>query len=243
MDDVLSDKHFVCHLYDLVFSVSIEDYYIINIRAVAYKFIFLQTGSHETFLTVDIEFLVSLDNLCRLNGVKVLNFRQSRMHGSVFLFQIDEPVCRNLHHIVQVTVYIFYLCLYLSHQLISLILIEFKNTLHLYLHESENIIFRHLSDHLRIEWCESFIDMLTCSIHIRSVLKAFVFVYSLFDKYLFERCKVQLFQKFPFAYLKFLLYKSFRAVNGMAQHIAHRKELRFVIFYNATIRRDVHLAV
>lgn len=79
MEDILADEYLVCYLGDFKLAILIEDDDVIEVGAVAYEFILLQPCTNETFLTVDIEFLVSFYHLGNLNGIKVSDFCFARM--------------------------------------------------------------------------------------------------------------------------------------------------------------------
>ena len=63
MLNILADEQFLGNLYNLVLTVFIEDDDIVDIGAVTYELVLLQRCSDEAVLTVDEEFLVSIDNL------------------------------------------------------------------------------------------------------------------------------------------------------------------------------------
>ena len=81
------------------------------------------------------------------------------------------------------------------------------------------------------------------SVHVGSLLELAVFVYALFYENLFKRGKVELFLQFVPAYLEFASQQPHGMVYRIAQHVAHRKELRLVVLYDAAVRRYVYLAV
>ena len=193
MDDVLSDKDLVGHTDNLVLSVTVEENDIIDIRAVAYILVFLHTCSDETILTVDIQFLISLCHLGSLDRIEVAYLRKTRMLCSVFVFQVLEPLHGYLYHVRQLLVNILDLRFQASNELVGLVFIEFQDALHLDLHQSEDILFGYLTDHLRVVRGESLIHIFTGSIHIGSILEGLAFIDPFFDEDLFQRTEVQLF--------------------------------------------------
>ena len=60
IQDVLAHEEFLGYAYNLVFSVFVEDDDIVEIRAVAYKLVFLQSGADKAVVAVDVELLVGL---------------------------------------------------------------------------------------------------------------------------------------------------------------------------------------
>ena len=63
MQYVLAHKYLVGSAYHLVLSVLKEHYNVVDIVAVAHEFVLLEAGSDESFLSVDVEFLVCLNYL------------------------------------------------------------------------------------------------------------------------------------------------------------------------------------
>ena len=238
MNDILAHEHLVGNFYHLVFSVFIEDYDVVDVRTVTHELVFLQTSAHKAFLTVDIEFLVRLHHFSRLDGVEVADFGETGMVLAVF-----KPSCRHLHHVREVAVDAVYLRLYLRHQLVGFVFVEFQDALHLDFHQAQDVVLCHLSDHLRIVWREPFVYMCACSVHVGSVLEFLVLIYALLDEYLFERREVQLFEQLRLAYLEFLAYECLCALHRTAQHVADGEELWFVVLYHAAVWRYVHLAI
>ena len=55
-----ADKDLVSHFYHLVCTILIEDYDIVYIGTVADVFVLFQRSTYETFLAVDVQFLVCL---------------------------------------------------------------------------------------------------------------------------------------------------------------------------------------
>ena len=140
MEDVLAHEYLVGHLGNLEFSILVEDDDVVEVGTVAYELVLLQSHSHETFLSVDVELLVCLYYLCHLDGIEVADFRLSRMQFSVFTLQIFKPVDGDIGHVRQVVLDFGKFCLDLHQQFISLILIIFKDALHLDFQQLENVI-------------------------------------------------------------------------------------------------------
>lgn len=77
MEYVFANENLVGDAYDLVFSILIEDDYIVKVGAVLYEFGLLQSCSDEPSLAVNVEFLVRIDNLCSDDSVETLDFGPS----------------------------------------------------------------------------------------------------------------------------------------------------------------------
>ena len=122
MYDVLAYENLVCNTDDLVLSVLVEDDYVVNVRAVAYELVLLQTCAYETFCTVDVEFLVCLCYFGSLNSIKRTNLCETWMLCTILSLQVLKPFAGNIHHAVKVTLNFLYLCLDACHEFISLIL-------------------------------------------------------------------------------------------------------------------------
>ena len=140
MEDILADEYLVCYLGDFKLTILIEDDDVIEVGAVAYEFILLQPCTNESFLTVDVEFLVSLYHLCNLNGIEVSDFSFARMILAVFSLEIFKPVDGNISHVSQVVLNLSKFSLNLHQQFVCLILIIFKDSLHLDFQEFENVL-------------------------------------------------------------------------------------------------------
>ena len=83
-NNAFAHKNLVGHLQHLIFSVTIEDNHIVNIRTVAHKLVLLQPRSNEAFLAIDVEFLIGFYHFGAVDGVETADFRATRMRFSVF---------------------------------------------------------------------------------------------------------------------------------------------------------------
>ena len=204
VDDVLSHEDLVCHADNLILTVAVEDNDIVDVGTVAHKLILLQTCTDESVLSVDIQFLVGLGHLCCLNGIEVTDFCKTRMVGSVFILQVLEPLDGDTYHVRQFIVDIGNLVFQAENQFIGLITVELQDSCHLDVHELEDIVLAHLTDHLRIVRCQPVVDMLTGSIHGWSLLELLVLIDTLFDEDLLQRAEMQLLQQLVLADFQFL---------------------------------------
>ena len=76
-----------------------------------------------------------------------------------------------------------------------------------------------------------------------ALLKFAVLVYAFLDEDFLKRGEVELLLQFVLADFKLLAEKTHGVVNRIAQHVAYRKELRLVVFYDAAVGRYVDFAV
>ena len=112
---------------------------------------------------------------------------------SVFVFQVLEPLHGYLYHIRQLLVDILDLRFQAGNELVGLVFIEFQDALHLDLHQSEDILFGHLTNHLWVVRGESLIHIFAGSIHIGGILERLAFIDTFFDEDLLQRTEMQLF--------------------------------------------------
>ena len=139
VEDVLSYEYLVGHLHDLEFSVFIEDDDVVEVGTVAYEFILFESGSYESFLSVDKQLLVGFYHLGHLDGVEVAYLGLARMELAVFAFEVFKPVDGHIGHVRKVIFNLSQFCLNFHQEIIRLILIIFKNTLHLDFEQFENV--------------------------------------------------------------------------------------------------------
>ena len=243
VDDVLAHINLVGNFDCLISAVAIEDDNVVDIRTVAHEFSLLETSTNEALLTVDIEFLVSLYHLGSLDGVEVAYLGKTGMLGTVFVLQMLIPFAGNINDTIEFALYLGYLAFYLGYQFVSLVFGEFQYALHLYLHEAQDIVFGHLPHKLRIERCEAFVDMLTCSIHGSRILVFLVLIYAFLYKYLLKRTEEELLKEFLATNLQFALEQGHSLVGAALEHITNGEELRFLVFDDAAVRRNAYLTI
>ena len=186
VDDVLTHEDLLSHADNLIFTIAVEDDDVVDVRAVAYELVLLQSCTDEAVLTVDIQFLVGLGHLCSLNGIEITDFGKARMVGPVFVFQILEPLDGDTHHVCQLIVDVGNLVFQSEDQFIGLVAVELQDSGHLDIHQLEDIVLAHLTDHLRIVRCQPVVDMFTGSIHGRCLLKLLVLIDAFLDEDLLQ---------------------------------------------------------
>ena len=204
VEDILANEYLVGHLDNLILTILIEDDDIVDIGAIAYIFVLLERSADESLLTVDIEFLVGLNDGSCLDGVEVAYLGATGMLMSILVAQELKPIRCHLHHVCQVAVNLLYLSLDAGREFVGLVLIKLQYALHLDFKEFEDVVLGHLAHKLGVIGSESLVDMLAHCIHVGSLFKLAVFINAFLDKYLFERSKMILFEQFGLAYLEFL---------------------------------------
>ena len=197
--DVLAHENFLGHTHHLVFSVFVEDNDVVEVGAVAHELVFLQRRSDESFVAVDVEFLVGLHHLRSLDGVEVANLCATRMVGTVFLLDAAEPLYGHVHHVGQVVVDFLDVGFDACHQLVGLVFVEFQDALHLDFHEPQNVVACHLADEAGLEGRDALVDMSHHSVHVFGILELLVLVDTLFDENLLQRGKEELLLEFALA--------------------------------------------
>ena len=235
VEDVLAYENLLGHTDDLVLTVLVENDDVVEVGAVADELILLHTRSDEALLTVDVELLIGLHHLGSLDGVEVLDLREARMFGAVFVLQVLEPVGRHFGHVGQLLVNLLNLRLDAGNEFIGLVLGELGNALHLDFEQAQDIVLGYLADHLRIERREPLIDVFAEFVGAVGVLKRPSFINALFDENLLQRGEMHLLHQFVPANFEFLTQEGQCAVHGMAEHVGYREELRFVVLDDTAV--------
>ena len=187
MDDVLSNEYLVSNTNDLILTVLVEEDDIVNVRTVTHELVFLQSCTDESLCAVDIQLLVCLSHLRSLDSIERTYLCKTWMLSTILLLQMLEPLARYINHAVQIALYLLNLSLNLCHQLVCLVLRELGNALHLYFEKTENIFLSYLTNKEVIEWCQTFVDMLTDAINTCGILEFLILVYTLLNEYLLQR--------------------------------------------------------
>ena len=152
-------------------------------------------------------------------------------------------MCRHLHQVSQVAVYFLYLRLDARHQLVSLLLVEFQDALHLYFQQFQYVVLRHLAHQGGVVRRQSFVNMLAYGVNVGCLLKFLVLIDAFLDEYLLQRLEVQLLQQLALPDFQLLANQVFRAFRRVFQHIAHRQELWLVVLNHTAVGRYVDFAV
>ena len=100
--NVFTHKHLFLHFHNLILTIFVEDDDVVDVRAVAHIFIFLQSGAYEAFFAVDVEFFISLCHSCSLNVVKSAYHSVARICCTIFRFQIFIPFNCIIYYMVEV---------------------------------------------------------------------------------------------------------------------------------------------
>ncbi len=92
VDDVLVDIKLVCDAHELVATVFIEYYNVVDVGAVANEFGILKRCAGESSFAVEVEAFVSFCHFGSLDAVKIPNHRTAREPGAVFLLEMLVPL-------------------------------------------------------------------------------------------------------------------------------------------------------
>ena len=239
----LAHEEFVGDAHHLVRAVLVEEDDVVDVGAVLHELVLLQARADEALLAVDVEFLIGLHHLGGGDGVEVLYLGQARMVLAVLLLDEAEPVGGHLHHVGQFLVYLGYLVLDAGDILLGLILVELQDAGHLYLHQAQDVVLRHLANHLWVPRGQSFVNPLAGRVHRLGVLELLVFVDALLDEYLFQGGEVQGLQQFALADESLLPEQVECRVGVALQYVAHRQETGLALVDDAAVGRDADLTV
>ena len=179
---VLAYKKFFAHLYNLVFSILVEQDYIVHVRAVGDKLILLERCTNETLGTVNVQFLVCLYNLCRNNCVEVTYLGLSWIACAILLLEHGEPFYCHCSHLRQLLVNVGNIPFQACDKLLGLLLVETKNARHFYLHKTQQVVACYLAYEILLVWLQTAVDVCKCAIHVGCLFKLPVLVYALLDE-------------------------------------------------------------
>ena len=182
----LPDKHLLSDADYLVGSVLVEDYHVIDVRAVGDKLILLQAGPDEALLAVDIEFLVCLDHLRSLDAVEIAYFGAAWIVGSVFLLDMLKPGGCDFSQVCQVAVYGGNILLHLDNGFLGLVLVEAQDAGHLDVEQMQDIILSHLADKLGIERSQTLVNPFAGLIVALRLLEFLILIDALLNEHLFK---------------------------------------------------------
>ena len=124
VQNVFANENLVGHADNLVFPVTIEYDDVVDIRTVAHKFILFQTRTNESFLAIDVEFLIGFNHFGSFDGIKVLDFGHPWVRLSIFIFDKLEPVDGDTYHLCKVAIDLVDLRLHLSNEFVSFVFTE-----------------------------------------------------------------------------------------------------------------------
>ena len=109
VDDILTSKYLLVYLGHLERPIPADRQDIIDIRTVTNKLVFLQGSAEETFLPVDIQFLVGRNHFGRHDGIKTPDLCTSFPSFSVFLLYLLVIIDRERDDVCQMVFYFIYL--------------------------------------------------------------------------------------------------------------------------------------
>ena len=130
-----------------------------------------------------------------------------------------------------------------SNAIVGLIAIEFQDAFHLDFEQTQYIFAFHLTHEILLVRFQARIDVCHYSIHVGTLFEALILIDALFDEDAFKRCKEQRFKEFVALNFPFLTKQILSAIHTIAKHIAHAKEMRFLILDNTAVRRNAHFTI
>ena len=263
---VLAHKYLVGSAYHFVLSVLKEHYYVVDVGAVAHKLVLLKACSDESFLSVDVEFLVCLNYLRSLNGVEAAYLGAARMVLAILVAYVFKPVYGYIGHVSEVVLYVGKFSLDACNEFVRLVLVVLQYALHLDFEQSQNVvasdfaverILHHLllhyafsrslagrhTEYLVFEGFKFRVDERYNLVLRLRLLEFLLLVYALLNENALQRREEQLLLKFRLANQQFLAQQSHCGVGAVAQHVADGEEARFVVLDDTAVGRDVYLAV
>ena len=243
MEYVGTDEDFLRHLQHLVFTILMEDDDIVYVRAVEEELVFLEPRSDESFLAVDIQFLVVLNHRLYIDSSEVAHLSPARVRLAVFLLQHLEPGYRIVGEMVEILDTGFDLLLQVLHQLVRFLGVEFGDTDHADLEEFLDILGADFPDQLRFEGRERFIHIGDELLLVRRILIPLLFIDAVLNKDLLQRGIEIFLLQFAFLNLQFPFQKGFGVIGRKAEQIADGCEDRFSILHHAAVGADIDLAI
>ena len=106
MDHIFANESFLYNTRYCESPVFTENYNIINIRAIAYKLIFLQAEARKSFLPVDIQFLSGCGNCRGFYTFEVAEFGLAFPACSIFFADIFVKGNHKIRQMIEVVLYL-----------------------------------------------------------------------------------------------------------------------------------------
>ena len=239
----LAHEDLLANADDLVGAVLVEDDDIVDVGAVADELILLQPSADEAFLAVDIELLVGFHNLRGLDAVEAANLGEARVVLAVFVLNEAEPVGRHLDHVGQVAVDLSHLLLHAGDGLVGFVLVELGNALHLDFKQAQDVVLRHLAHELRVEGCQSLVDVFAQFIGTVGILEGLALVDAFLDEDTLQGGEMQRFHQLAATDEQLLAQQFPGVIHRAAQHLADGEEAGLAVVDDAAVGRDADLAV
>ena len=95
MNNIFTYIYFICNFKDPILTIFMEYDNIVNVGAVRYKLqiiIAFESHTHKALHFIEIQFLISFDNLYRLDNFEITELCLSRVFGCIFIFDISKPI-------------------------------------------------------------------------------------------------------------------------------------------------------
>ena len=205
MENIRTDKDFLCYANDFVLTIAVENNNVIQIRAVAQELVFLETCSDKAFLAIDIEFFVGLNNGFDIDIGEVTHLRFTRILVSVFGFEVFKPANGIIGQMMQVFLGLLDFLLEVFHQLVGFFGVELGYTNHANIEEFFNILSFHLANKFGFKRLQGLVHKRNQLFLVSSRLVAFLLINAVLDKYTLKGSVEILLLQFGFLYLQFPL--------------------------------------
>ena len=157
MEYIRPDEQLLRDLNNLIFTVLMEDDDIVDIRAIEEEFIFLESGTDESFRAVDIEFLIILHHCLDIDGAEVTHLGATRIRLAVFALEHLKPRDSIVRQMVEILNTSFDFLLEVLHQFVSFLGVELGDTNHSDLEKFLDILGADFANELRFERREGLI--------------------------------------------------------------------------------------
>ena len=243
VNHILTHIYLLAHLNHLKLTIFVENDDVVDVGAVAHKFVFLQSGADKAVGTVDVEFFVSLSHLRSHDGVEIANDGAARELVAVFLFQSLKPLDGVFHQVSEFVVDVGNALVESGDVIISLVDVELQDSAHLDFEQAENVVARDVAHKLRLEWVETLVDVIHGSVEVLRLFVATILIDALLDEDFFERGVKQRFESVGTLILQIRFQDLLGAVHAVAQQFAHVEELRLLVLNHTAARRNAGFAV
>ena len=140
-------------------------------------------------------------------------------------------------------VYFFNLFLDAGYVLVRFVLVELQNPCHLDIQQLQNILLGHLTDKLRIERSQLFVNELAGGVCIFGLLELHFLINPFFNKDFLQRCEMKAFKQFSLVYFQFLAEQGQSVVRGFFKDGADCKEVGLFRINDTAIGRYAYFAI
>ncbi len=184
MDHVFANECFLNNTGNRKSSILAENNNIVNIRTIADKFIFFQTEASKSFDTVNIKFLSGGGNSGSFDTFKIPQLRFTFAALGIFFSYSFIKSNNVIRQVFEIMLYLHQFFVEVAGMFVSLISIEFRNTLNADFSQTENIFLSNDTIKLRFIRFKTFINCLNYSFPRFTFFD--IAIYPVLDKYPFE---------------------------------------------------------